>query len=67
MHTSMSHTSHVRVTLDLYVCDDYQMPDDDSEWAELLGLEGNESVEAEVKTIDEASKIYEEAWPGMGW
>ena len=45
----MSHTSHIRVTLDLYVCDDYQMPEDDSEWAELLSLEGNESVEVNTR------------------
>lgn len=63
----MSHTSHIRVTLDLHVCDDYQLPEDVSEWAELLGLEGNESVEAEVKTIDEASRIYEAMATELGW
>ena len=61
----MSQTSHIRVTLDVHIRDDYELPGNDIEWAEMLGLEGNESVEAEVKIIDEASRIYEEST--LGW
>lgn len=62
MHTITSQLTHVRVTLDIRIWDDYELPNRE-EWSDILGLEGNESVDVDVRNIsDEADDIYAQAW-----
>jgi len=53
---SVAQKHHVQVTLDMYVYDDLELPQNDDEWAKLLGLEGDEALSASV--YEPASKEY---------
>jgi hypothetical protein len=46
---SVAQKRHVRVTLDMYVYDDLELPQGDENWAKLLGLEGDEELYTTIK------------------
>jgi len=46
---SVAQKRHVRVTLDMYVYDDLELPQDDENWSKLLGLEGDEELYTTIK------------------
>tara|TARA_B100001094_G_scaffold61988_1_gene57753 strand:- start:4716 stop:4880 length:165 start_codon:yes stop_codon:yes gene_type:complete len=45
---SVAHKRQVQVTLDMYVYDDLELPQNEDEWAKLLGLEGDEAVTVSI-------------------
>jgi len=53
---SVAQKRHVQVTLDMYVYDDLELPQNDDEWSKLLGLEGDEALTADV--YEPTSKEY---------
>jgi hypothetical protein len=50
---SVAHKRQVQVTLDMYVYDDLELPQNDDEWAKLLGLEGDEVLSSSVINMHE--------------
>ena len=50
---SVAHKRQVQVTLDMYVYDDLELPQNDDEWAKLLGLEGDEALSSSVINMQE--------------
>ena len=45
---SVAHKRQVQVRLDMYVYDDLELPQNEDEWAKLLGLEGDEVVTVSI-------------------
>lgn len=50
---SVTQKLRVQVTLDMYVYDDLELPQNDDEWAKLLGLEGDEALTSSVINMQE--------------